>query len=895
MARTLIVSLILALVSPLWGEQIGVTEFKYLNNNDNSMTIESGQAQDLLNVDIRPGGKSIKKRDGYGLYKDLGTDQGVHGGHHFFDSTGNDVQVWGSSRSLYGIVADATATQLVSSATLNATWDCADTQGYAYCVDSSRDAYIKTDGATKSWFTSPLGTMVEITPERSIVAGVSGSPNTLYFSESSVFTNFTVGIAETSPFTEVIASPGSKITHIRYGCGKILWWKDQSFGYLNGSTQFDLENKIVSDTIGTFDNTSAIDPGGNVWFRGQDGHIWKYDCSALTKESIEITPNIQTSGKRSSNYWTQTTQSDFQSGASSPTVSISFLTGSIVLSTGTTTYTTTADFSMGVTSNTEVFNGSVRISTSNANINNNSFETALDSNNDWTNSGSGSIQTSYAMDSCTVSPYDGSKMFLNPYTDISPVSYTVSVISYDGDTLASTSFTPGDNGCAWTQRTISGLSSHARKSAYINISPGSIRNNYFLLSGKDITFFTVTSKSSTRYTTLFDNFVDGRSTTNLGWYRSPSYDTGFNKSRITIISSYTSVNQSTDYTTVSYQTSTDNSSWGSVTEFDRYTSVSSILANRYVRFISTWTRVDNGGQNLSSTLDYLTFNVTSATGTYLGAIKNAPNLTGWDTFSSNNSLSGGSISYFVRASTGLFTVLSSTPQWASQTSGGVVSYSTGTYFQIKADFAVSYSTQTPEINDFTFNWYEGAASDQAYSEYFDNSIWFTVPYGSGISANNYIFKRDLINDGWTLYDFGTGGFAVQNNRLYFGQVSGDNLFKYGTGTSDNGSAITAYWKSKDFSGSDPFLQNTHDQADTIWKQNTNQTATVTYTLDTSSSTSYTVNLSSTTNSIINNRKNLSQRLGYTVNWKFGDSSATSSWELLGFRFTISPQPYRPSR
>lgn len=778
MKRLVLPILLGLLTTSAYAEQVAISQFRYLNNNDNSLTIDPNVAQDLLNVDIRPGGRSIKKREGYGLYKDLGTGQGIHGGHHFFDSTGNDVQVWGSSTSLYGIVADATPTQLVSSATLNATWDCADTQGNAYCVNSSRDMYARTAGASIFRYGSPLGTMVEITPTRAVVSGVSGSPNTLYFSESANFINFTTGITETSPFTEVIASPGSKVTHLRYACGKVLWWKDQSFGYLTGENQFDLENTIVSDTVGTFDNTSAIDPGGNVWFRGQDGHIWKYDCTALVKESIDISPNVQASGKRTANSWTQTTTEDFNAGASS---------------------------------NTTVSNNTVFVSTDNTNVSNNSFETSGGGGAanwtpsdapQWGRNGSGSWG-----DNCvTINARTGSWMMTvgSTYADTSWTLTAALIDAVTEATLISTTVNYANNSCSWTARTLTGNSSYARRYTKIRFTKSTngstLKSDAFIYNGGNITFYTASDRSlGPNYSIIFiDDVTDGKSSITNGFY--------------------------------------------------------------------------------------------------LSAVRNAPLLTTWDTFSAGYQTYGETVSFFMRSSTNSFTVSSSTPLWQSATAGAVVPVSTGTYFQVKSSFNFTGAgTQTPELNDFTVNWFEGSATDQAYSIYFDNAIWFSLAFGVGISSNNFVFKHDLINEGWTLYNFGAGGFAIQNNRLYFGQVGGDNLFRYGDSTSDNGSSISAYWKSKDYPGADPFLQNNYDQSDTIWAQNTNQSATVTYTVDTSSETSYTVNLSSSTGSIINHRKLLPSRLGYTVNWKFGDSSATSQWELLGYRFTFSPQPYRPSR
>jgi hypothetical protein len=196
------------------------------------------------------------------------------------------------------------------------------------------------------------------------------------------------------------------------------------------------------------------------------------------------------------------------------------------------------------------------------------------------------------------------------------------------------------------------------------------------------------------------------------------------------------------------------------------------------------------------------------------------------------------------------------------------------------------------------NWFEGAASDKAYSIYFNDAIWWSVAFGDGQSSNNYVFKYDLINDGWTLYDFGAGGFLVQNNRLHFGSTASDGIvYRFGESNSDNGSAIDSYWKSKDFTGADPWLENQFKQIDTYWGRNSNQTATFTYGINTTTTTtSYTVNLSSATQSIIRNKKLLPS--GKTVdifNFKVSDDSTNSPWEFFGMRTIFDVLPYRPSQ
>ncbi len=759
---------LMAFSGPKWAfaDQITSAKFRGLNNQANSVLIDPSEAQDLLNVDVSITGQSFKKRSGYGTYKALSTSKALHGGYHAFDSSGNDYQLWGSSTSLYGIVADATPIQLVSSATLSSTWDCADTQQNSYCVDSNRDAYIRTNGTTMTWFTSPLGTMVESTPDRIVVAGVSGSPNTLFVSQSNTFTNFTVGVNATDAFNEVIAAPGSKITNIRWGCGKLLWWKDQSFGYFDFDDQFAAQVKTVSDVIGTFDNTSAIDPGGRVWFRGQDGHTWMYDCSILTKQTVPITPDIQLAGKRTSNLWTQTSNSDFSSG----------LTSSVTIS-----------------------NNSVNVSTDNTlNWNERSFENG----SSWAQSSSiCTIRSGLNTPSCgTISPLDASSMGECTGANGSVLSYA-QLIDLNSNVLDQVAL-PVLSNCIWSTGTIVASSSLGKR-AYLRFLTGTdyvVSTAAFIIGGNITFHYSGNLFASGAYAMEIDSITTG------------------------------------------------------------------------------------GVSSISS-------------GVYTSSVHNAPNITGWSTLNLSNNDTGGTHALMMRSSTNSFTVSSSTPTWLTVTSGGLISISTGTYFQLKDTMTVtSSSNKVPGFDDFTINWFEGTAADQAYMIYFDNAIWETIAFGSGQSTNNYIFKYDLLNEGWTLYNFGAGGMLVQANTLYFGDTStGSNVFNYGGATSDNGTAINAFWKSKDYTGNDPFLQNQLTNIDTFAKKNQGTTLTATYVMDTSTTTTYSISMSDSLRSIVQSRKLLpSGKLGQVFNIQYGDTSASSAWEILGYRIGFMQLPYRPT-
>ncbi len=886
-------------------EQVSSFKFKGLNNNENSVIIMPEEAQDLLNVDVTPGGASVKKRAGYGLYKALATNQPIKGIYHGFDSTGNDVQIVGSSTSLYGIVAGGTPTQLISSATLNSTWDCADSQAFFYCVNSNRNAYIKTNGATMTWYPTPLGTMVASTPDRMIVAGVSGSPNTLFVSQSNAFTNFTVGINTLDPFNEVIASPGSKLTHITWGCGKLLWWKDQSMGMMDFDDQFNVQIKTISDGIGTFDNTSAIDPGGNVWFHGQDGHTYKYDCSFISKESIDITPNTQVTGARISNSWTQATQADWQASTLLPATNLSTVlsVGDVALSSYSRTESSSTTWTSGTASNVTVSTAYFRMSTNNTGtMNDPSFETASFGTN-FTGTGNvGVVSPTYSAASCVLSAQGAGNAFLlvGPgetagASQCNPTSTVKVLDAVTGAVLASQN-EPVINSCSWSSDSVSSSAdigkrvkfkfnfSHDDCAGTQTIDSATTINSYIF--GGTLSFYTTCAAnrgSPQQLACFFDSVTGGSSTITTGSFTSQVFDTGRSSMTVQIQSNYT-VNTSTPY--FALDTSPDNTVYTRVLT----SSGTSAAAQRYVKYITTFsiTSVDNA---LTSVASVGVIGISTG-GIVLSQVHNSPNFTSWGTLGA--SAQSSTHTFYVRASGTFFTVQSSTPGWFVNTNGNLISATTGVYIQFRDDITGVSPSSPPFLNDVTLNWFEGNASDQAYMLYFDNAIWESVPFGVGQSTNNYIFKMDLINAAWTQYSFGTGGMLIQANKLYFGDTTLGNVFQYGTGTSDNGSAISAYWKSKDFSGQDPFLQDQLNKLDLFCKKDAGTTLTSTYTTDTAVSNAYSVSLS-TSAAVVQNRKLLPPgKLGYNFNIKLSDNSVSSAWECFGYRMDYTPLSYRPS-
>jgi len=911
-------------------------------------------AQSILNVNIQPGGNAIYKRDGYGLFQNLVISSGpVHGGYHFQQLGGNDVQIWGNDVNLNASVTDAAFVK-VATGTLNATWQCTDSQGKAYCFSSSGDTPVITDGTSANTTYNvniPAGTMGTFTPLQLVVAGVSGNTNTIYISAQNSFLNFTVGILPSSSFTEPIAAPGSRITHLAYYFGRLFWWKDQSFGFATFTGQNDWQLTIVSNQIGTLDNSDAFwnssgfdagtmfsgtqqananaSPGG-IFFRGQDNHIYVYDGYYLTRLSRIITPTVTASNRKKANSWAQTTQADFNGGLIVPSqnLSTSLSPGDIIVSSFSVTENSSTSWAAGSTNSTTVFPSSITLSLNNSGtVTNPDYESAFSGN--WTvtgNSGSGSFQfiqraASGAGNCGTINPQNGSNMAGTDPTGTTivdtPVLYFEATNTSGNTTLQQQTLSPTGNICNWVQATMTPTSSNIGKRVRFRLhrsGPSSgdtylITSDSYIWGGPISLYFnsncqTSGCASNGGLTFLFaDNISLGSSTITSGSFTSQIYNTGFTSATYTLQTAY---NANTSTPTFALQTST--SSTGVFTSLLTSTGTNAV-GNQYARYVSTISIAagDNALTSISSAKI-----LALSTGTYYSAVNNAPNLTGWGTFAVDFNYPGiSSVTYYVRSSTGAFAVSASTPAWALQTVNGTVNYSTYTYMQMRADFYLSAATETPTINDFTFNWFEGSAADKAYMTYYNDAIWFSMSSSTSSANNNTIFYWDLLNGAWGLYDIPANGLLIENNSLYFGSPTTGAVYKFGGVTSDNGASINSYWKSKDFLGNqtsesssngqslqfaatdDLFVQKEFTQADFILGESST-TLTYTYTLDSKTSTAYVITAYDSAASLIQRNFLLPVgKIGKYYNFQISNNSTAQKWTFMGHRVLYNALNWRP--
>lgn len=316
-----------------------VGPFGTLNNTDRSYAIPADKASDLLNVDLSPGGKSVKKRKGYSTAFSLAvTTNPTHGNYKFYESGGSDVVLYFYDRALAASISGASPTVLFATGTLNATYQCADSAGFAYCNNTGRTCTIKTNGTTATNIpVTSTGTMIAITPERMVTSGFSEAPNRIDFSKSNDFTVSTPGGNPTDPITFTIVAPGARVTHIVYAHGRVYWFKDTSFGYiLEGPTHSDWVSRTVNPSIGSFYNTSIF-RDDILYFQAQDGHFYAWDGTSLEKMSRDIQATIAATQGRIANSWIQTLAADFGAGSSTSTIVVDTTTvpGTVRLSTTT--------------------------------------------------------------------------------------------------------------------------------------------------------------------------------------------------------------------------------------------------------------------------------------------------------------------------------------------------------------------------------------------------------------------------------------------------------------------------------------------------------------------------------------------------------------------------------
>lgn len=219
------------------------------------------------------------------------------------------------------------------------------------------------------------------------------------------------------------------------------------------------------------------------------------------------------------------------------------------------------------------------------------------------------------------------------------------------------------------------------------------------------------------------------------------------------------------------------------------------VPRRYLELRATFSNVLSG--TTTARIDEMTFGAVSS-GTYYSDVHFVgTDISSWKTADFEDTVSpSGLLTYQVRSSTNIFTILSTTPTWVTQTNHGTISASTGSYAQFRVLSTVIRSSQTASISRATLNWKEGEAP-RAASVVDDHRYLMCVSVGAGSLQNDSceVWQKNGL---WTrLTGKNISSMARFDNKPIAGdgsttsavwKIMQEGVYNYG------GSAISSYWK-----------------------------------------------------------------------------------------------------
>lgn len=902
-----------------------------LNSYYSSLTIADNEVKDALNVFFDKESQVVK-RQGFSTYATSST-YSYDGAWEYTDQSNRNWLITRASSTIIASRGDGSFSVVVATVASGNLINAVSAFNNIYFVDQSQGVYFWNGTSTTYVTGSPRGTLIAEFRGRLFVAG-EAAPNGNRLSASGFLdpTNWTTGSLATSPavFTIGLNDAFNNISGIFSGYNDVLYvFKLRSIYGVYGFDNTDFQVRSLNREVGCIDHRS-IQPymGGLVFASDRGIEFFDGFKSEIISKKIKDRTGTFTSSSFSERSVVATTQTDFEAGASSPTAHLSFTISpnAVTVSSYVVTFGTTS-LSSGTFNSTVVEeNAGVRLATSDTALPDLSFETGATS---WTTSKK--VLVGSEVSSCAftaASARTGSlgleytlRLPVPPYPSSTPANYVCFGSMWFEDASSSSQFLQGINLVAygsastdsgWVQVTTSTLASTpavlgyptvgtvVRFCAGTGITDGvsatgcKACSSYFIYSGSQ-TSPTVyarnrgTPGAPATNTCYLDDIGSASfvSTITSGTYTSPTVDTGFQYSHMQSSATLTIVSSTP---TFEIQTSTNATNWTSVGS----STSTSYAVNRYVRYVSSFS-VANTSTSIRNFVSFIGATDRSS-GTYLSPVYNAPNLTSFGTFSATSIDNGGSHQFYSRSSTNSFTTTSSTPSWVAQTAGTAITASVGTYFQIRDDIGVTASTHTPVLSDYSIAWFEGTRRASMSSAIYDDRYYLSLSTSSSSSINTgtLVLSRGPI---WSQFDIGTSAYVVYRGALYHGNNVGNGKFYLDNqGYNDDGSAINAYIRTKDFAPDGYYthklFKSFYFLADPLGD----------YSLDTSyqtdrQSTDYalsTVNLSEQTGTINLRlpvpRDTVHAPSSQIISFKFGNSVVDEPMKLYGGTLVYRPEP-----
>jgi len=955
MFKSILASLMLV-GSLSFGEESAVvlTTFGGLNDTDSPAVIEG--SPDLINVEANIKGSAILKRKGFSREAALTySTSPVVGSYSFYSNAGDRISIVCHDVYCAKSTNGSAFTNFLTTATHPTKWSFVDIDGILYMANDARDKIGIYNGTTLSYSTTiPQGSLLELSEDRLIVSDTAANPNRIHYSKSGSYAHFTTGIQSVDSYTDDLGSPGDRVTCLVHDKGRLVICKRNSITTCILGDQYTSECRLFSSSIGSSDPDSFVSAPDGLYFVAQDKHYWKIGPNGLEQLSKKLSNFVksQPSGMSANN--TQTTQVDWEAGTqiTTGTWETGLVSGSIFPSSVAFIDTSGVNWSSGTFNDTssQTFSGLISLAVSSINATLDDFTDGnFSSNPTWT-FGTGTNDWSAGTG---ILRYSNG----GPGNDVGTLYTSTAVVSYGDWSISTRLVSPGGSPAGFAEATIyflfgsSDTSTGSGYALFWSGGPSPMPVNLYrvdvgalTLIGSDTTalssdktcvlkisrthngLFTVTSNTAgctdinftatdTVYTSgthyVLKARADGSSsaTTDVfyddiktptqyypvyGRFGSQIFDTHFSTPTWGAFSSTFTV--SPGETAISFYTIVSNDGVSFDTEI--LATDNKKVTSAQKRFIKYFADLTTTKSTKTATIDEVGL-LAATTGQYITqCIQPGSNISSWGLLSCTESITGNaSIVYAATSTPNCNSIAPSSWTFTTQVNNTALTVSTKAAVYLRFTSLLTSATEQARIDACTLYWNNGVVSPPV-SGVFDsinNAIFWTAAINNS-SYNNRVIKYDLNLNEFFPFDLAANALKIIDNSVYFGSSNGGYWNKYGASgvDSDNGSAINAYWKSRDFSGEDPFREKTFQKISVIARNQGSGSATVTYTTSDNSSGSYSVSLA-TTAGVNYIRKNyfLPRLSPHTfMNVKFSNNVANGPFEILGLRLDYFIQPWR---
>ncbi len=918
--------------------------FHGLDDTNSPAVLDPCDSQDSLNTESSLSGNALLKRKGYALAATLTySTSAITGAHSFINGSGSKVDIVCHDRLCSSSINGSAFTIFHTTAAIGVKrWSWVSLGGIAYGANDKYDPIIKYNGSsTSSPVGMPLGSILELTQSRLAVGDISGNPNRIYYSSAGAVENFTLGVNSEDPYFDDLGSAGDKVTGLKYHAGMFYVFKTKSITACELANQYTSYCAPISQTVGTQDPASIVSAGSALYFKASDKSYWEID-RGLRPISNKISNLIKSQNQGSDRANTQTSKTDWDAGVQFTTGAwnTSVISGSILPSSATFVDTISADFSSGTLGGVSLSTGGNAISLSSS-----VFEDSFGYGNYTTNPVWTPQNLDWDVNAGTLRFLNGSGLArISVPQSISTGSFKASLRGISGGVIEAKFISLGSdfllsNGYA--------LSVTPNSPTTINLSlvkyPGAtalvtVNNNpvadseaaipytiyrtaagvftvYVTSAGADNLILTATdtSYSSSTHMVLradtqgmyYDDFYfytysGAGGAGGAGQIHSRIFDTQF--STVSLAGPFTVSTNIPNGTTLTYQirggnTASVDGTWKAFASINN--GARNTLQTRYFQYQSSFTTTI---ATVSPSIQDVTL-IEATTGLYrTSCLQIGVSTPTWGIMSCAETKSGmGSLVYYATSSIkGCSDLPATDPMFwnTSITNNATLAIATGTAVYIGIRSLLGSATDQAQVDACTLYWTDGTGSQPTWGAFdpIKNAVYWNTTINNGLYSNR-LLKYDRNLNSWHPFSI-TASPMMFGSSLYLGGASSATWNLYGGNDSDNGTAIGAWFKTKDAGAESPFIEKGWDRASVLTRNQGSGTLTVTWALSTGKTGNYSVSLATTAGSNYRRSNYLlpSASPAPFVNFKFSNYNANEPFEVLGLdaRYLSGSTPWRVS-